>query len=40
MATTFYHNGNSFEIIEGTEEVILCRSGEKCGDVILLKYAM
>ena len=40
MATTFYHNGNSFEIIEGTEEVILRRSGEKSGDVILPKYAM
>ena len=40
MATTFYHNGNYFEIIEGTEEVILRRSGEKSGDVILPKYAM
>ena len=40
MATTFYHNGNSFEIIEGTDEVILRRSGEKSGDVILPKYAM
>ena len=40
MATTFYHNGNSFEVIEGTEEVILRRSGEKSGDVILPKYAM
>ena len=40
MATEFYHNGNYFEIIEGTEEVILRRSGEKSGDVILPKYAM
>ena len=40
MATKFYHNGNYFEIIEGTEEVILRRSGEKSGDVILPKYAM
>ena len=40
MATTFDHNGNKFEIIEGTEEVILRRSGEKSGDVILPKYAM
>ncbi len=40
MATTFYHNGNIFEIIEGTEEVILRRSGEERGDVILPKYAM
>ncbi|MBE6187512.1 MAG: hypothetical protein E7143_00105 [Rikenellaceae bacterium] len=36
----FYHNGNYFEIIEGTDEVILRRSGEKSGDVILPKYAM
>ena len=40
MATKFYHNGNYFEIIEGTEEVILRRSGERSGDVILPKYAM
>lgn len=40
MATTFYHNGNKFEIIEGTDEVILRRSGAQSGDVILPKYAM
>ena len=40
MATIFDHNGNKFEIIEGTDEVILRRSGEKSGDVILPKYAM
>lgn len=41
MATRFEHNGNLFEIIQGTDEVVLVRIPQSSkGEIVLPKYAM
>ena len=41
MATRFEHNGNTFEIIDGTDEVVLVRlSTSSKGNVVIPKFAL